>query len=215
MEPAQSYGALEQYDLLPPSYREQNRARQLFYSWTTVVGALMAILIGVSLATWNQVNHRRQRNRRIASAAIPLLQLRSDVNAMQKHNQQLSSWCDAVESAKPDDDLLQTLAAIASASQPLAEPIVIDSIQLRLATESPPTEDEVPQWARPLLRITTRHRDRQSLDHWLEQLNQKDRIRSASIDLESRKSLQPSRVSFGNDFSVTVTANPISTHVLP
>ena len=179
--PTQAAAALDQFDLLPPSFRYQIRVQQVLHSWLTIIVALIAVLIGVIVATTYRVHRNRQLNERIASAAIPLMELRSDVIELREENNQRSQWCRSVEAARPDDSALQTLAAVAVASQNGNGQIIIDSIHLRLPIEFPASATKTPDWATPQITITARLLRGDAVGGWVDRLNSFDRIESASI----------------------------------
>lgn len=203
--------AASQFDLLPPSFHYHDRVRKLIRSWVMVVCMLAATLCAVTIATFLRIRHNHRTNLRIASAAIPLMQLRSDVIQLQESTALRERWCQWVESARPGDDMLQTLAAIAKASRSDSRQIMIDSLQVRLPIEFPATTKETPTWATPLLSVSARFAADDALTLWLDQLKSLDRIEPASID-ESRQGSSDPEDGFRR---VQLTATPRATRVMP
>jgi hypothetical protein len=165
------------------------------------------------------MHQERQRNEQIAATAIPLLDLRRDVFRLQKENDQRDQWCQWVEAARPDDDVLQTLATITVASQTENRAIMIDSLDLRQAIELPSSATKMPDWAIPRIAIEARIRA-EAIQPWLDRLNSFDRIDAAAIHAithsdTSNTLLAESDFSSGNAQPIQVRATPLSTRVLP
>lgn len=213
----------EPIDLLPPSFRYQLRVRQIYCSWLTTVLTLMAILGGVTAATILRTHQSNRNNIQVATTVIPLMDLRSEVMELQEENSQRTQWCQWVETARPDDSALQTLAAIAVASQNGNRSIMIDSLHLRLPIEFPISAASLPEWAVPHISITARARTGDlvagdatdvNTQIWLDRLNSFDRISAASMASDYQPSSR--ELSLSSDFApVKLTATPISTGVLP
>jgi hypothetical protein len=199
------------FDLLPPSFHYHERVRQLTRSWLTVVCMLLATLCAVTFATTFRMQHRDRTNLRIASAAIPLMHLRDEVIQLQAATAQRDLWCQWVASARPDDDLLQALAAIAKASRDDSRRTMIDSLHIRLPIEYPATAKEAPTWATPHLAISARLPSEDVLDRWLDQLNGLDRIEATSLAENNKDSSDPDDVFH----RIRLTAAPRATRVLP
>lgn len=212
-------GSLEGIDLLPPSFRYENRVRQVVCSWLTVICALVAILSGVSVATIFRVHQERQTNQQLAATAIPLMDLRRDVCRLQRENNQRDQWCRLADAARPADDLLQTLAAISAASQTPDRAIMIDSLDVRQAIEFPESAKQTPPWATGRIVIQARM-PAEAIRPWLDRLVSSDRVEAASTATESdfdTNSQLRTESSFLRDEAqpINITATPLSTRVLP
>ncbi len=212
--------SLDQFDLLPPSFRYQNRVREVCCGWLTINVALLAIMAGVAAATVMRIRGQREMNLQIASTAIPLMDLRRDVVRLQEENSQRNQWCRSIDSSRPDDAALQTLAAITAATQGERQGILVDSIHVRLPIEYPVSAAKRPDWAVAQVVITARVVS-DAVQTWLDRLNQFDRIADASLASpsvsEEFRGVDLSNVGSisGDRGSIQVTATPLSTRVLP
>ncbi len=213
--------SLQQFDLLPPSFRYQHRLRKVLCGWVTLVCLLIAVLIGVTVITIMRTLHENRTNQQIASTAIPLLDLRRDVFRLQGDNKQRQQWCRWVESTRPDDSMLQVLAAIAAASQ-IRDPsqtgdqqITVDSVALRLPMEFPISASEPPAWAVPFITIVARPTSLDVVQPWVERLSSFDRIAAASIAADTNETVSDVRLEKKKIQSVQLTATPVATRVQP
>ena len=197
---------LRQYDLLPPVYLNQYRLRHVHYSWLAIVGSLMIVLACVSLlAAWRTHQDRRIREM-LALKALPLFDLRQDVQQMQANNARRTTWCQWVESARPDDNALQTLAAVATASAGQEEQITVDRLSIKLPLEYPAEAKQMPAWAAAEISVAAQVDSSEAIPRWLDRLNVSDRIAGATTVVE------PAGVSDG---SIELIARPVVTRVLP
>jgi hypothetical protein len=196
---------LEQFELLPPAFQNERRVRRIRYGWIAMVGALSVILGGTIAATLVRAHRDRRARERLVVAALPLLELRRNVFRLQDVNAQRRQWCQWVESAKPDDNAFQTLAAITAT--PLGEnEIKIDRLSIMLPLEYSVAAKEVPDWATPRLSVSARVASSDAARLWIERLNQSDRIDSAALEVD-----QASQAGG----RVELTAIPQTTRVLP
>ncbi len=209
--------SLMQFDLLPPSFHYQIRLRQLRCSWLLTVLILGAVLCGVTAATVLRRHRDQLTHQRIAAAAAPLIELRRDVFSLQEQIESHEKHCRRVEAAKPDDSGLQTLAAIAAASQTGTRDIIVDTLQLRLPIEYPASAKEPPSWALPHLEISARILG-DAEEPWIDRLNSFDRIESASVVTNQFGGNGEGEDDFRlhlESYPVRVTAIPNATRVLP
>ena len=109
--------ALATMDLLPSSYQRKRRVQQLSRSWAAVIMILLAAFCCAVGESVLRAHRQASNNAQLACTAMPLQAIRNNVIALQTQNRKHTEWCDMVESARPDDSTLQTLAAIAVASQ--------------------------------------------------------------------------------------------------
>jgi hypothetical protein len=215
----QTFRSLDQFDLLPPSFRYQNRVRQIFCSWLTVVFTLVAILCGVTAATTLRMHQQRQRNQQIAATAIALWGLRRDVTRLQQENDRRDQWCRQVQAARPGDDLLQTLAAITLASQTEDRAIKIDSLDVRQEVEFPASAKQTPPWATGRIVIEARA-TAEVIEPWLDRLNSFDRIDAAAVRETTPSGTDNPLLAQPNLLRdqaqpIEVHATPLATRVLP
>lgn len=193
---------LDQYELLPPGYQYECRIRNVLYGWITVICWLLAILCGVAVMTALRSHRDQQSHDQLVATAMPLIDLRRNVFQLQSGNAQRLKWCQWVESAKPDDDAFQALAAIIASPQD----IEIDQLSIRLPLEYPLTAKEVPDWAVPHLAVTARVASPEVAQQWVQRLSRSDRIDAATVDVK------PLELAGGR---VELTATPRTTRVLP
>ncbi len=197
---------LEQFELLPPAFRQERRVRRIVYGWIVVIGSLSAIFGGLIATTTLRLHRDRQARENLVVAALPLLDLRRDVFRLQQRNTQRQQWCQWVESAKPDDNAFQTLATVVSTPPSEIEKIKIDRLSIRLPLEYPANAKEVPNWATPQLAVLARAGSSEIARQWVEQLNHSDRIAAASLDVK------PADLT---DEQIELTAIPLTTRILP
>lgn len=207
----------DQFNLLPPSFRYQNRLRRVQYGWGTLVCFLLAAFLGITAKTVVHIRHSGQSNQQLAFAAIPLMQLRTDVLRLQEENEQRTRWCRWVESARPDDSMLQVLGAIAVASDSSNQEILVDAVDLRLPIESPADASEPPAWAVSTLSIDARLTSSNAdvTRGWVERLESTDRITAVSVSNDRKDSAARLRVVDNDVKRVHVTATPLATRVHP
>jgi hypothetical protein len=196
------------FNVLPPSFSYQQRVRSSFYSWLSIVGTLAVILVAVILASLLRRSEIKQRNEQIVASALPLISLRQDVQRLETFNEQCEQACRAVETAQPDDSLLQTIAAIAVVSESAQPGILVDSVQLRLPIEYPESPT-APSWAEPILAISARVINAEAASSWGDQLNELDRIANAVVESDSAVA-GPTGLT-----QIHVKATPLATRVLP
>lgn len=208
---------VQSFDLLPPSFRYRHRLRGVLWGWMTFVCFLIAVLLGVTTVVTMRAIQASRVNQQIASTAIPLLDLRRDVIRLQEANKQRQQWCRWVQSAKPDDSMIQVLAAIAAASQTIdqspagEQQITVDAVSLRLPIEFPLSAETPPPWAVPFMTIVARPASSALVQPWIERLNSLDRITAASIAEED----DDDDVTTTGITSVRLTARPVTGRVHP
>jgi hypothetical protein len=215
MRSARAPLVLNRFDLLPPSFHYHDRVRQVICSWLTIICMLSVTLCAVAVATLLRKHRVHRANVRLAAAAIPLMDLRRDVIRLQQDNNQRNQWCQWVDSARPDDSVLQTLAAVAFASQSETDDIVIDALHLRMPIEFSATAKATPAWAIPHVSVSARITNSDMVDRWVNQLNAVDRIEAASMVVNDRDSKRESLQTVEEINRVELTATPLATRVLP
>ena len=219
MNSASTFSSLEPFDLLPPSFRYQNRVRHVVSNWLATVCMLIAMLCGITVATVMRIQQERRRNEGIAATAIPLIKLRKDVLGLQANNQQREAWLQGVTAARPGDDLLQTIAAIAVASRTEDRAIIIDSLQVRQPIEHPVSTRSTPEWAIPRIEIEARVQPG-AVAAWVNRLSDSDRINAAEVISAGRARDLPALSddadpNLGGVLPIEVIATPRWTRVLP
>jgi len=184
-------------------------------SWLTIVCTLSVTLCGVTVATILRKHRVHNANVQLASIAIPLMDLRSDVIRLQDENDRRNQLCQRVESTRPDDGVLQTLAALAVASQSQTHETIIDSVHVRLPVEFPITAKETPAWAVPQISISARITTDVKINQWIDDLNSFDRIEAVSIVADDHDSADEQLEMNDVIRRVRLSATPIATRVLP
>lgn len=219
--------SLHQFDLLPPSFRYRHRLHGVFCGWVALICFLIAVLVGGTAVTIMRTLQTNRTNQQIASTALPLLDLRRKVFHLQESNKQRQQWCRWVESTKPDDSMVQVLAAVAAASQASDSSrastqartsdrqITIDSVSLRLPLEFPISSSEPPAWAVPFLTIIARPTSTDLVQPWVERLNGFDRIAAVSLADDTNERVSKLQSTNEEDMSVRLTATPVATRVQP
>ena len=202
-----------QVNLLPPAIAETVRLRRNFFVWFVVVSSALAVLISTMIVVGMHYQQSRQRNEQLVAAAIPLMDLRQDVIQLRAENHRRNQWCDFVESAKPNDDVLQSLAAIAARTD---DTVLIDTVLVRLPVEHAGDVDSPPEWSLPKLEVTARVPLANSVSGWVERLSQSDRIQTPVLtednDLEQANVL---RLQDNATRRIELSAIPAFTGVLP
>ena len=167
-------------------------------------------MFGVLAATLMRARRISRANEQLAVAAMPLMDLRRDVLQLHEDHSRLLGWCQQSEAARPSDDILQSIAAIALASQTGQGDVIVDSLHLRLPHEYSVTAAEPPHWAIPVVSIAARVSEQGKVDKWLDRLNQFARIKLAKVQTESGPLTVP-----GDAISLQISATPIATRVAP
>jgi hypothetical protein len=192
--------------LLPPQFFARRHTRRVFCVWFFVVVSLSAAMIGVLTPVWLRGKQIRNQNARMIAESQPLSDLRRKTQLQEVENTRQAQWSQWVESAKPDDSLLQTMAAIAVATKPAESGIEIESLEIHLPLEYPADFQQPPSWAAPRLSLTAHVNDGLTVRAWLDRINASDRIDDARSKL-TPGTWQGSRIQ--------IDAKPRSTCVLP
>ena len=203
-----------QVSLLPLAFTSSLRLRRVFIAWFVVVSVAISVLGSVSAVLALRMRRTRHANEQLAAAAIPLMNLRRDVIRQRAENHKRSQWCDIVESARPSDDALQTLAAIAIRTDPQ---ILIDTVHLRLPVEYTGPAESMPQWATPTLELSARIPQAKPVARWIQELTRSDRIHNMQLqddDLQQTKT-NSARISSDATQRVNLAATPLASGVLP
>lgn len=203
----------KQVNLLPPAIAKTVRLRRVFFAWFVIVSSAFAVLVSTVIVVGLNCQKLRQRNEQLAAAAMPLMDLRRDVIQLRVENERRNQWCDYVETAKPNDDMLQSLTAIAARTD---DAVLIDTVFLRLPVEHGGDMDSPPEWAMPKLELTARVPLASSASGWVERLSQSDRIQSPVLtDDNDLVQLNALRNQGNATRRVELLAVPAFTGVLP
>ena len=124
-----------QYNLLPHAFGQRRQLRKFVFSWLSLNVSLFAILIAVSCAELLQVQQTLTHRQSIIQRAAPLKKLEQTTDQQRSDNHELAISVHLLESVKPDDSLLQTVAAIASGLNKANLKAPIESMHVVLPTE--------------------------------------------------------------------------------
>ncbi|QDT10007.1 hypothetical protein [Planctomycetes bacterium K23_9] len=198
----------QSYQLLPKLYIQREKAKSVIQCWAAINLALLCILSGLATLFLTQGRKLQTQNSNVISLSAPVNQLKSEVSRMTHETKTGRQWIAAVESAKPDDSVLQTLLAIAEMSSPLQADITIETVEVKLPLEHLQNADQ-PAWAKAKLRIvasTPMPMNEQAIELWADQLQQSERIRTAELHDVDRAS---------DTISLEIRGEPESTKVVP
>ncbi|TWU59895.1 hypothetical protein Poly51_01680 [Rubripirellula tenax] len=207
---------LRSFELLPPTYRYEQFLTAVRLGYLTVIAALTAIFVSAAAATTMRRTAQQHRHQTIASEAVPLMAMRQAVMRLQTENERRSGLCQQVQSAKPNDDILQTVAAIAASTADFDDTISIDSLHVRLPIEfetdsTQSTAPKIPTWASPHLNVLAKVADTATALQWLDRMNAHPRISSATT-LDALPTVEENQLL---RFPITIKANPIASGTLP
>jgi hypothetical protein len=198
--------AVQECELLPRTYFVRRHAARVLSLWGFIVVSLATTGCGLLVPLWMQGKRTREYHSRLIADAVPLAELRRRTQLMEAENERNAEWCVVLESAKPDDSLLQTLAAIAKATQAAETGIEINSLEIQLPLEYPARYTQPPRWAAPQLSISATVSDGITARKWLERMSASDRIE------DTASKLAPGSWDGG---MLQVNAHPLTTRWLP
>lgn len=129
--------SIRQFDLLPSEFRDEVEASRVRGFWILSF-SLLCIGLGHLLMT-DLFRHETDRRFQtmLQAKVAPILQVRDEARRQLANQSTRLRWIEQVETARPDDCLLQTLAAVSLAVAPDADQVLVDSIEISLATELP------------------------------------------------------------------------------
>lgn len=197
--------------LLPPKYFVRRRALGVLCVWGVIVFTLLTATCAVLAPVCLRGQRIRASNSELIAKAEPLENLRMEAALMSTNNRQQEQWNDWVESAKPDDSLLQTLGVIARSTNPAETGIEIESLHIQLPLEDPSGQSQPSRWAAAHLSITANVENPVVAHSWIERLGASDRITDPR-SRDSRAKFAPGSWTGG---SVHVIARPESTRIVP
>ena len=205
----ESFGGWQTFELMPPSYRSERDARKTLYYWSAMVAILFSAAVGSGISLWMRGQRMIERNRRFVAAAEPLRKLRDSTKMIERQNELMTRWSRLAESAKPDDCVLQTMAAVAQATHPSPDTDIehhlnVQTIHIKLPLEH--ADETVPTWAEPRFSISATARKRDVVMKWssrLETIERLDRVEVKTPTGVWRETL------------VQASGIPLSTRVVP
>jgi hypothetical protein len=123
------------FDLTPASVRYQQTARSIAKRYLFVAVTLGGLLLSVLLSRLQSQKEQTRSLHELASRAMPVDEYRRTATLLDESNAIVEQAIEAVESARPNDSLLQGLAAAAQAS--VTKGLQPRQLHLRLAVEQP------------------------------------------------------------------------------
>lgn len=202
------------YQLLPDRFVKRTSARRLFQFWSALLLVLFVVQCGVTIGFWARGQKLQARNADLVMKSKSLRDVQNETVRMEHEIQRRNDWINAIDSAKPDDAVLQTLLAVAAATKPVQDTASVDSIHINLPLEHSADATELnealPHLAiRATIQIDPDNRtngDLQSITAWVETLNQSERIETAVLQQS---------LSLSNAQSLEIEGQPRSTKVVP
>ncbi|TWT93978.1 hypothetical protein [Stieleria varia] len=201
----------QQLDLYPLHYRLLRQAKRAVLLWTAAVFGLAAILIGNLTLQWRANAQQQARDQEIVAASSSVNQLRRIVTVLESDNARRRQWVQWVETAKPDDSLLQSLAVVTAATHPATpqnaeQHLDVQRVSIKLPVEYPASADATPNWAQPSLSVVAITKSRGQAMEWMERVAESPRVRQVDVSTPNGK---------WSEAVAKLSGQPVSTKVLP
>lgn len=185
----QARAILRPYDLVPEEFREEITARRVQGAWILTLSLLVTVCGNLLFTSWVKMEAERRYAALIRERVEPVLKARDAATAQRDLNERHERWLQHVETARPDDGLLQTLVAIATAAQPHSHEMTFESIEVQLPTEfavgDAPADQfawaAAPEQAKPLVIVRLRGPDLSIADSLLERFQAQPRLQEVKI----------------------------------
>ncbi len=126
---------VRQLDLLPCEFYEEVETNRVRGWWAFVLTLLLIGFGNLVLTDWLRAESSRRYAKLLKDKVAPVLEIRNQALQQSVMNQKLQRWIGHVESARPDDSLVQTLAAVTTAVRTQSREAMVDSIEIALPTE--------------------------------------------------------------------------------
>ncbi|MEO1525940.1 MAG: hypothetical protein AAFX06_10910 [Planctomycetota bacterium] len=207
----ENYEGWQTFELIPPSFRNARDAKSVLTAWMIVTTFLIAFLLGSLVALFFRGQAMRQRNLRLVADATPLDHLQKTIVLIEQQNETIRQWSSTVETAKPDDSVLQILASVAHATHPDSDAapedhLDVQSLHVKLALEHSGPPNKTPNWAQPRFSLSALANTRSSVTQWSGRLSGIDRL--AELEMKAP-------TSFFRQTLVQANAVPRATSVVP
>ena len=222
---ASSTDPLASYNLLPAAFPIRRRGRRACYLWFCVTAALAATLAGVRTTDCYHRQSFRRSEIHVQAVALPIASMRDNAITLKEENRRLRQWCELVETARPDDSLLQTLASVAAAVSSERESVEVTTITVVLPDEhassaTDESDGREPAARSPLISITGRVRSAETAKRIAAELESSPRIESVAIADTSRpgEAAEQETTSATKDalrMSMRIDGTPVVARVLP
>lgn len=105
--------AIDQFSLLPAEIVARRRRDRVALRWSLAISVTFGVLVASFAAAYQRQQEMRQTERSIAAAAGPILRSKQQAIRVMNQTEQLSGHLNALNQHRPNDELLQTVAAIA------------------------------------------------------------------------------------------------------
>lgn len=206
-----SLGGWQSFELMPPSFRNAREAKSVLTAWTIVNTFLLAFLLGSVVAIFLRGQAMRRRNAQLVAEAKPLFQIRNESIFLEKQTRVIERYSESVTTAKPDDSLLQILAAVALATHPTEhidpdDHLQVQSVHVKLALEHSSPEGKTPTWAQPRFTMTAMANKPTAVTQWSGRLTGLERLQQLETKAPN---------SFFRETLVQANAVPRATRVVP
>ncbi len=129
--------SIRQLDLLPEEFRDEVETLRARGFWILAFSLLSIGLGHLVLTDLFRHESNRRFETRLRAKVEPVLKIRDDARRQLTDLSSRRRWIEQLDTARPDDSLVQALAAVATAVGPDADRVMIDSIEISLATELP------------------------------------------------------------------------------
>lgn len=192
--------------LLPPRYFALRKAKQTYYVWMFLVMVCTAAFFAVLIPSIMRGQSKRVAHSKIMAQAAPLKDLQNATTQLRAFNEKQERLLGWVESAEPDDSVLQALAVVAAATKPQETGIDIESVDLQLKLEYPDLQKAPPKWAKPHMAVHAHIQDRATAKKWADQIKSSPRIKNTVLKLPP---------GIGVNGAVTLNAEPVGTRMVP
>lgn len=206
---SQSADRWHSYQMLPDLFVQRQSATRVWQFWSAMIFVMLSTLSGIASAFWAQGHKAQTRNANLVALSAPLSELRRESSRLEHENKVCNDWIQIVQSARPDDSVLQSLLAIAESTVDIQNEITIQAVEIKLPLEHS-GGTEVPRWAQPELVIEATARSgrdaKQRVREWVTNLGKSERIVTVSLLRDADDDGQS---------KIEIVGIPRSTRVLP
>ena len=169
-----------QYQMLPDTFVQRRRAHRVLYLWSVVLFWLIAILCVLTSFLWVRGRQIRIDRDLLIASSEPVDAMRREVSRLQIENRLRIERAQAVETAKPDDGLLQTLLAIAHATDASKHGLSVTSLSIEMRAESHNKTENNPRTV-----VNARVENKDSAELWEQRISALDRLENVRRSMEN------------------------------
>ena len=199
--------------MLPSEFYEEVETKRVRGLWTLVLTLLLTGLGNLIFTDWLRAESSRRYVTLLQEKVKPIIAIRDFTLEKTTTNQNLERWIEQVESARPDDSLLQALAAVTTAVRPYSYDLFIDSIDIRVPSEVPATakskpesSDTEPRHTAGKVTIEARVSQSETAQQIVESLAQQVRLRE--LDIRTNPTT-------ADRLQIQILATPLATRIQP